>query len=347
MKTYLVYVHIGKNASPILHDVALQAGSEGNLELILITDFPEMHKEFPGKIITYKRSQNKKILKSFNSQYPEKKSLAGGYWLNTLERVFALNFLSDEIDVDSQIIHTESDVYSYLSEDFLTAIDSQNYEIALPRFNAERGIGSIIIFRNYEAVEKSLKLFQKLLSEINIENDMELFGEALNRGYITELPSDPRRAVQIQDGKYLIFDGAAFGQYLFGQDPFHQNGDYVSGYVNPYSSVNYTETTWAISEFRGKSYVSFTTTGKTFFLANLHLHSKEKIEPLDSQNVFWQRVINEANGTSTRIRRKSGKDSIHNEKPSIYTRIQISRRLGMKTSIKRIKEKLVSAIKKS
>lgn len=347
MKTYLVYVHIGKNASPILNDVASQASPDENLELILITDFPEMHKEFPGKIITYKRSKNKKILKSFNSQYPEKKSLAGGYWLNTLERVFALNSLSSEIDADSQIIHTESDVYSYLSEDFLTIIKSQNYEIALPRFNDKRGIGSIVIFRNYEAIEKSLKLFQNILNEINIENDMELFGEALNRGYITELPSDPQRAVQIQEGKYLIFDGAAYGQYLFGQDPFHQNGDYISGYVNPYSSVNYTNTNWAISEFRGKSYVSFTTTGKTFFLANIHLHSKEKIEPLDSQSLFWQRVINEANGISPRIRRKSGIESIHNEKPSIYNRIQISRRLGIKKSIKRIKEKLVSAIKTS
>lgn len=347
MKTYLVYVHIGKNASPILNDVAAQSGSEGNLEIILITDFPDMHKEFPGKVITYKRSQNKTILKPFNSQYPEKKTLAGGYWLNTLERVFALNSLRNEIDGESQIIHTESDVYSYLSEDFLNTINMQNYEIALPRFNAERGIGSIVIFRNYEAVEKSLALFEKIISEKNIENDMELFGEALNRGYITELPSDPRKALQIQDGKYLIFDGAAFGQYLFGQDPFHQNGDYVSGYVNPHSSVNYKEITWDISEFRGRSYVSISTTGKTFFLANLHLHSKEKIEPLDSQSVFWQRVIDEANGISNRIRRKSGIDSIHNKKPSIYTRIQISRRLGMKTSIKRLKGKLVSAIKKS
>ena len=347
MKTYLVYVHIGKNASLILNDVASQAGSEGNLELILITDRPRTHRGFPGQIINYKRSQNKKILKSFNSQYPEKRSLAGGYWLNTLERIFALNSLKNEIEMDSQIIHTESDVYSYLSHDFLTAINSQKYETALPRFNSERGIGSIVIFRNYNAIEKSLKLFEKILSEIDIENDMELFGEALNRGYISELPSDPSSAIQIEDDQYLIFDGAAFGQYLFGQDPFHQNGDYVSGDVNPHSSVNYSETTWGISEFKGKSYLSFSIAEKTYFLANLHLHSKEKIQPLDNQSIFWQRVVSEANGDSLRVRRKSGIESIHNRKPSFFTRIQISRRLGIRESMNRIKEKLVRVIKKS
>jgi hypothetical protein len=347
MKTYLVYVHIGKNESPILSDVASQAGSQENLNVILITDYPESYKDFPGRIIRYKRSQNKKVLKTFNSKYPEKRTLAGGYWLNTLERVFALNSLRNEIENDAQIIHTESDVYSYLSEDFLSIIGLQEYETALPRFNSERGIGSIIYFRNYDAIEKTLHAFEKILSEVEIENDMELLGEALNRGYVSELPTDLESALYLKENHYLIFDGAAFGQYLFGQDPFHQNGDYISGYVNPYSSVNYSKITWSVSEYNGKPYLSFLVADKMFFLANIHLHSKEKISPLEQRSIFWQRVINEANGLSSRTRRKSGIDSIHNEKPSIYTRIQISRRLGVKKSIRRIREKLLKAIKKS
>ncbi len=329
MKTYLVYVQLGQNSAPILYDSARQALACKNLETILITDEPFLHKNFPGKVIEYHRSQNKRVLKSFNQRYPDKKSLAGGYWLNTLERIFALSVLKKHVEFEAQIIHTESDVYSYLNEEILQTLNDMNINAAMPRFSPERGIGSFVYFRNYGFLEEALNSFQKILNKESIENDMELFGVALNTGVIQELPSNPEDCPKFSTNTYLIFDGAAFGQYLFGQDPFHQNGDYISGFINPFSTIQYEKAKWGIHEIGNRKFLSFIYGGLKFVVVNLHLHSKEIVPEIDLENSVWARVFNEANGITPRSVRASGVTSVHAQKPSILTRFQTIRRLGI------------------
>jgi hypothetical protein len=347
MKTYLVYVQLGQNPAPILYDSARQALDCKNLETFLITDKPFLHNLFPGKVIEYHRSHNRRALKSFNRRYPDKRSMAGGYWLNTLERIFALNVLKNHVEYDAQIIHTESDVYSYLNEEILVTLNEMNINVAMPRFSPERGIGSFVYFRNFGFLEGSLDSFQKILDRESIENDMELFGFALNSGLIQELPSNPEHCPKISERIHLIFDGAALGQYLFGQDPFHQNGDYVSGFINPFSTIQYEKAKWGVHEINGKKFVSFTYGGSKFVIVNLHLHSKEIIPEIDAENLIWTRVFNEANGISPRSVRTSGVTSVHAERPLIRTRIQTIRRLGLGNTLVLTARKLLRIIRSS
>lgn len=319
----------------------MQAASKENFTVILITDKPRLHNSFPGQIIKYKRGKNKKILHNFNRRYPEKKTLAGGYWLNTIERIFALNSLEGVVDGSSQIIHVESDVYTYFTADVIRALEKSGLRAAIPRFSPERGIGSVMYFKNYRELEESIKTFAEITELKDIENDMELFGHALNSSLIAELPSTPSSAWKLEPNMSLLFDGASFGQYLFGQDPFHQNGKLVSGYVNPFSTVNYAESKWNMEEYNGNFYPSFRYQGEKYLLANLHLHSKEIIPRTDEKSEIWTRVFNEANGLVERTNRASGIRSVHSKKPSIYTRLQMARRIGYRETFKRIKRKIL------
>jgi len=205
MKTYLVYVQLGQNPAPILYDSARQALDCKNLETFLITDKPFLHNLFPGKVIEYHRSHNRRALKSFNRRYPDKRSMAGGYWLNTLERIFALNVLKNHVEYDAQIIHTESDVYSYLNEEILVTLNEMNINVAMPRFSPERGIGSFVYFRNFGFLEGSLDSFQKILDRESIENDMELFGFALNSGLIQQYEKAKWGVHEINGKKFVSF----------------------------------------------------------------------------------------------------------------------------------------------
>lgn len=337
----LVYVHLGKNPSPTLICSAAHAKKNGIFELILITDEPATHAHFPGKIVKYKQQANKKSLKSFNRRYPEKKSLAGGYWLNTMERIFALKSLEEIIPRNSQIIHIESDVYPYLSNAVLQILDKKGTEVALPRFSPERGIGSIVYFKNLKALVESVEKFAEIMQNEIIENDMELFGSALNKKLVSELPSSPQSAWKIDEDVALLFDGASFGQYLFGQDPFHQNGELLSGFINPFSAIDYSEADWKLLDYEGSRYPSFRYRGTNYLLANLHLHSKEVIPLIDGEEEFWERVFSEANGLTERIARKTNIGSVHAKKTSMLTRIQIARRTGMWESFKRVKLKIL------
>ena len=73
-----------------------------------------------------------------------------------------------------------------------------------------------------------------------------------------------------------IFDAAAIGIYLLGEEPFHNNGRIITGKQNPHSAINYTKEQfiWKTDEQnRKKPYIW---NGRKWLLINnLHVHSKD------------------------------------------------------------------------
>jgi len=62
----VVYVHLGLNPSPTLNSFASIAQSQfPNSEIILIRDYPNNWKRFPGKIIAYNKSLRTKEFRNF------------------------------------------------------------------------------------------------------------------------------------------------------------------------------------------------------------------------------------------------------------------------------------------
>ena len=80
----------------------------------LVTDKSKNWKRFPGEVIQYNKKDRNPFVKSLCRRFPELTSIANGYWISTIERLFALEKLKKVLDKDDIIIHLESDVISFL-----------------------------------------------------------------------------------------------------------------------------------------------------------------------------------------------------------------------------------------
>lgn len=335
-KTLLAFVHLGTNPSPCLICMAENARHHNsNIELALITDKPELHTQFPGGLITYQSLEVNPWLQKFVSRRREIKDIAGGYWLHTLERIFALRAVLPLME-DQVFVHIESDVYMNMSEYSAHQIATKLNSLAVPRFSADRGIASIMISPSRSLLISGLNELQEILiSEPTIDNDMSLLGYALNSRKLEELPTNPTRPMTIlgknREELKVVFDGAALGQYLLGQDPFHTGGKRISGFVNRDTDFNSSGYTYSIQKSQQSQTESIFI--NEVEILNIHVHSKMVLPPISSQEGVWSQAIGEANGT---VQRKLGDytpDVIHTQPINLLNRMRIAKRQGLVKAI--------------
>lgn len=332
MHNAVVFVHLGNNPSQTLLSMADAARSGTNkTRIYLITDFPDKWQDFPGDIIKYQDSQRNNFISKFLKKYPEFKSIAGGYWLYSLERLFALKSIYNVLTSDSNFVHLESDVLCMLNDQDFELMAQRVNKVACPRFSEDRGVASIFFVPNEKELDKILEYFIQILSGPDSPtNDMDLLGICLNNHMIHELPSAPSDAWVNQRGEKLVFDGAAYGQYLFGQDPFHTNGHRISGFQNPYFAVNLKSTKWWIEKPQSDTTSSlfFSWQNINYRVLNLHIHSKLILTAPGLDSSRWMKAILEANGEIERIPDQYEPNHIHTLKISVLNRIRIANRKG-------------------
>jgi hypothetical protein len=173
---------------------------------------------------------------------------------------------------------------------------------------------------------------------------MQLLGKMLDKGFISELPSGrtpyDREDLYWGDLK-VLFDGAAVGQYLFGQDPLHTNNRRVSGYQNPHHPIDFQRTYWGISNIESQSFITFNFENSSYVIATAHVHSKEIIPNLELDSAFWTRCIDEANRITERHIGEVVVDVIHSGKINFIDRLRIAKKNGLIKTIKRKLFKLV------
>ncbi len=78
------------------------------------------------------------------------------------------------------------------------------------------------------------------------------------------------------DALHMIFDGAAFGQYLYGLDPNHHEAEGTVGMVNPQSCVRATDFGFDRLDLRDPVPL-LDYNGARIHLASLHNHSKRRL----------------------------------------------------------------------
>lgn len=337
MHDAVVFVQLGKNPATSLSSMAQSAKIiNRNIQLFLITDFPSIWKDFPGKVIGYESIHRDKFISKFEKKYPELYSVAGGYWLYTLERLYALERIYDDIPPNASFLHVESDVLILLNENDMELLNQKLKQIACPRFSAERGIASVLYVPNENVLERTIKSFTQILNGTKApKNDMDLLGVCLNKGIIDELPTLPEHAWENSQGEKLVFDGAAYGQYLFGQDPFHTEGKRISGFQNPDFGLTLRETRWEILESNTNQSPSLTYShhGVRYRVLNLHIHSKLGLNPPSLDETRWFIALREANGEISRIADPYQPNQIHTTKISMLNRYRIARRKGLVSAV--------------
>ncbi len=333
MRPVVAFVHLGGNPSPTLLSMANAVKTRVNeVRVFLVTDFPNNWDEFPGEIVEYDPAQRSSFILKFIKKYPELKSMAGGYWLYALERLFALKSIYSILPSDSHFVHLESDVLSLLNEADFELMAKKVQRVACPRFSDERGVASIFFVPSQREFDKAIESFIQILNgPSSPTNDMDLLGICLNNNIIDELPSLPKDAWENSQGERLVFDGAAYGQYLFGQDPFHTDGKRISGFQNPDFGINLQQAKWSIVEPHegGASHLLFSFKENEYRVLNLHIHSKLSLTSPSFNSRRWVVAIHEANGEIERLSDPYEPNHIHTLKVSILNRIRIASRKGL------------------
>lgn len=322
----VVFVHIGENPTPTLYSAAEVAKlALPDAEIFLISDQERLLEIFPGTVIKLNNEEIQPFLNHFIKKNKELKNIAGGYWLNTLMRLFALNQVA-KLNPSEPILHLESDVYLYAEQNDLQKFEFSQDLVSYPRLSGSRGVASILYSPNSETLLTFLKKLSSILLENqNIVNDMDLLGYALNADAARELPSTPHPQEELAVNRY-IFDGAALGQYLLGIDPIHTNGSVISGYQNTDYNFDISSFKWSIPRL-GK--IIFTIQGMDYQILNLHAHSKEILGIPDPTNSRWKQILQEANGEKPREALSRKTVNFHLMKPSFRDRIRIGRKAGL------------------
>ena len=328
-----VFVHLGEHLpNELIRNAENAISLNLNVRVLLLTDSTE--KGFPGEIVAVDNGQLQRMIAPYLERFPEIKEFEGGYWEKTLTRLLALSYLKNSIDERSAVFHLESDVLMAIPFELILSIISSEYESSLPLYPrlGNKGIGSIIYFPDFSAISTFINHSAMLINSSKQKiNDMELLGYALENNWAAELPSFPRgknKSTCKHNSKFLLFDGAAVGQYLLGVNPIHTNGIIVSGYKNPYAEIDFSDVKWEVSNFPGSKFptIKLVYMENIYFMANLHVHSKELLSQISLTSDEWKRIIYEANG-GTRLERKIALASSKKTKLTFRTKYIIVKRI--------------------
>ena len=329
MNLIVAFVHLGRNPSPTLNWYAqICTDALTNSDIVLISDYPELHCDFPGQVISVKGAKTNTGVARFIKSNKAYQSMSGGYWRYTTERLFVLAELVNHFELNRPVLHIESDVLINSDEQMLVAVAQKIAKTSTVRYSTDSGIASILISPSLSKLQIDLERLERvLISKPNTYSDMSLLGDALNEGIFAELPRYPESdwAVVGEPSTFTIFDGAAIGQYLFGLDPIHTGNHQISGYLNPNFDLALNTCSWGIQSAVGVSKQQLVFTHENVHLIPLcvHMHSKILISPPDSKDPEWQRFIAEANGS---VKRKPGplqENDIHSQELSLTNRIRL------------------------
>ena len=338
----LVFVHLGGNPAPTLSHMAYVAGQYfQEAQIFLITDRPETWQDFPGTVVPYASSQRSNRFSTFVKRHPELQGISGGYWLYTTERLFCLSTLQIFLSPDQPVIHLESDVYSMIDRNlFEKSLMNRPEGTWIPRYSADRGIGSIVFSTSVSQPIRDLDKLEELITEnSHIDNDMDLLGMALNTNTFRELPTLLKQFKQSGEeiNTPIIYDALALGQYLYGQDPLHTGGVRVSGYRNDESKFEFGTSQFALN-FKDTPLgrVCIKSGDTEYQIANLHLHAKVTPDVISNSLGEWEKVITNANlGVEVRSQ-EIFPDLIHSKYISLPNRIRRARKVGYSTHLKRV-----------
>ena len=310
----VAFVHLGPNPSPITLRMAHYAKQgTGVDQVVLLTDRPSGWGDFPGPVYPYHRSPGDSWLGELEKKYPEKKHDSGGYWIHTLERLVALDHLRDVLS-DRPVVHLEGDVFANISTDIARTLIRTYELVAYPRVSESLACASFMFIPDHASLEEFVSSLRELVQlRDSWLNDMQLLSEALIQNVAETLPTDPEDALQVvtENGfqirhsvcsPHVIFDGAAIGQYLFGQDPFHTNGCRLSGHVRNDFSPMIDAWNWRVKAVSPtEASLECGTPGHPVIVANVHVHAKvDPGEFVRPPTGLWKSALAEANGATPR-----------------------------------------------
>jgi hypothetical protein len=154
----------------------------------------------------------------------------------------------------------------------LSVIDSFDV-MAWTRFNDVRDVATFIYSPNHEEISWVVEEIKKLIATDKSLTDMTSLSDISHRNVdrVKILPSTPS---ELKEGEHGLFDPAAYGMWLTGQDPRNRWG-FLYKFVPLSDSDSKPENFSYVVRKEGRIEVS--DKKKIYSLYNLHIHSKRKV----------------------------------------------------------------------
>jgi hypothetical protein len=329
MENAIVYVHLGESKpATLLHFVEEMRRNYAYSNLFLISDFPENWSDFPGTVLHLDREFQSFFPLAWRVLHHDWMSVASGYWKNTLLRLFCLEQLSrcDLISEDCLIVHVESDVLVMSCPTILTQLRKSIRKTSVVRLADDLAIAAIVLIPGKAELQNFTKGLRNLLfRDFRWKIDMKLLALAIDEGICDDLNSYEILMPVTLGRNQILLDGWPAGQYLFGQDPIHTNGEISGGYLSPYSRFDFTQGHWRMDIVDGccpHNHLLFRNEERDHVVASLHVHSKLLVNAPNSSDKLWIQTIEAANeGRGFPVFRGNPSSEIHTSNGPFSARV--------------------------
>jgi len=305
-----LFVHLGAFPKFVHHYVTAAADVNPSYETILITDqhlpISDSYKTLLLDEIVSHEDRSKLhdllTLSGFDHHF------RNGYWEKIFTRFLALRAYAKKFPAEIPHIHLESDVYSWLTADLIADIfnnkDETSPDSYIPVIDQNNACPSVILSKNSYALANVCDFVIQNINGPYGQTDMNILSGAINAGILSPLPTTVESSnitigigadSQTENQAFVVFDGAAIGQYLFGIDPRNNKGLISPGYREIRGGFDpglWTE--WKVSECADRvKRISFVSEGLTGVCAVVHIHSKITV---GTEKFPLEQFLDSANG---------------------------------------------------
>lgn len=276
--------------------------------VVLLSDnslFPHRFREYAECISIEHKSER---MYEFFSNLNHSKDFWDGFWFKTIERFFLLeSYLSDR--PGQSILHLEADVLLLNNFPF-EKFEDLEHGLAFPMISDTQGVASVLFIRDLDSLRDFLTFAYGVSITDSTATDMSLLAQyAKHSQDVLILPSIPRNYAApernsilfklsqlMEDSKFdCLFDGATYGQYLFGIDPRNNLGNRKLFSTFPNHFVNPSNLEFNIDG--RNSNLGIKLAGDLDYLTTiccLHIHSKDlrafQVSPICANDLLVRRV---------------------------------------------------------
>jgi hypothetical protein len=237
-----------------------------NYNLVKDNDFNKVYRDYRNKFVEYASLGDRRML-----------------FMRSIERFFLLNNLMSQKKLDD-CLFMELDNLIYDNPcNWKNKLDKNN--IGMMYDNDNRLSTGIMYVKNNTVLKPLLNHYIDYIKKDNgflSEMKANFYFYKKNRDYLHFLPihwkdeNKPKLSWENYDSYNSIFDSAAIGIFLFGNDMIHTNGKLLKGIHNKWSKINYTNYNfiWKKDD-KGRNRPYILKDNKYILVNNLHIHSKQ------------------------------------------------------------------------
>jgi len=283
----LVFVYLGKMPEYVQYSLLLNS-RYNKITLLCDADFELVIPNI--NVVNVKSFYNGN---EFNNLADDSaKRFRDGFWVKTIERLYVLYAYMKHANL-RRIFHGEIDNLIFSLDNIADVLDRQGTGLFYPMLTNKIAAASLMYINSIDEMESLISFFN---AQTTFKDEMLMLAEYVehsNNVYTLPAENNTNNEIDVTlDNEKLVFDVAAFGQYLFGIDLRNSGRPVFNKYQNIHCRTDLSKLNFRMDEATGQIYVQ--RDHQELKLINIHIHSKI-FKRIYQQTDYVTNVINKLN----------------------------------------------------